>query len=80
VYAGAVDVLEEAMRAGAGPLAHASVDVMLQLLQFGHRTRRFDDDMPLLTRSDGFKLMAEVARAALQHGALQAAALVIQKP
>jgi len=57
------------MLPGAGPLAHAAVDVLLQLLHFCRRSSLIGDDAPCLRRLNGPKLLAKVGYDAIEQGA-----------
>lgn len=57
------------MRAGAGPLASAAVDVLLHLLQYCRLSHLVSDDAPCESLDGGLKLLAAVGRAAIDQGA-----------
>ena len=67
------------MQPGAGPLAHAAVDVLLQLLQYCQRGRLTQDIAPLLADMDGPVLLAAICRTALEQGTLNASAYLLRR-
>ncbi len=57
------------MRTGAGPVAHAAVDLLLQLLLYCRRSPLIDSCAHLMALLDGPTALAAIGRAALERGA-----------